>query len=199
MPDQGLPVSYVVEGLVDAAAIKRLIVIAGLQPGVEFITNGKRNLDRRISGFNHAARHTPWIAVRDLNHDADCPPNLIERLLPEPSEFMCFRIAVREIESWFLADSEGISRFLSVPKSRLPNNPEHLFDPKLELVNLARRSRRREVRSGIVPEQGSDRSVGPGYTDMMVEFASTHWSLEAAMENADSFRRAYNRLKFLFS
>ncbi|HEY7320113.1 MAG TPA: hypothetical protein VIE89_21300, partial [Candidatus Binatia bacterium] len=57
--------------------------------------------------------------------------------VPERAQNMCFRVAVREVEAWLLADRERISRFLSVPLSRIPTNPEGERDAKEVMVSLA--------------------------------------------------------------
>ncbi len=64
--------------------------------------------------------------------------------MPDPAPYMCFRVAVREVEAWLLADREQIARFLSIARSRVPQSPETLDNPKQRLVELARHSRRRE-------------------------------------------------------
>lgn len=55
---------------------------------------------------------------------------------------MCFRIAVREVEAWLLADAEQAAGFLAVPLARIPAEPETLPDPKATLIALAGRSRK---------------------------------------------------------
>jgi hypothetical protein len=55
------------------------------------------------------------------------------------------RVAVREVESWVLADRRRIANFLSAPLNSIPMDPEQLDDPKMALLTLARahaRSRR---------------------------------------------------------
>ena len=45
-------------------------------------------------------------------------------------------------------------------------------DPKTTLINLARRSRRRAIREGIVPREGSGGRVGSGYPGRLIEFVA---------------------------
>ena len=53
----------------------------------------------------------PWVVIRDLDQDdrGTCLPELRSRLLggTGPSDGMCFRLAVRSIEAWLMADHEG--------------------------------------------------------------------------------------------
>ena len=112
---------------------------------------------------------------------------------------MCFRVAVRQIEAWLLADSERLARFLSIAIARVPVDPEALDNPKETLVNLARHSRRRDIREDMVPRPRSGRSVGAAYTSRLIEFAETQWRPEIAAERADSLRRCRIRIERLIA
>ena len=96
---------------------------------------------------------------------------------------------MREVEAWLLGDGERIAEFLGLHVSRIPSQPELLDDPKLTIVNLARRSRRRDIRTDMVPSPESGRQVGPAYTSRLVEFVS-HWRPDAASERCKSLSRA---------
>lgn len=113
-----------VEGLVDEAVIRRLAEYVGVQVGQVYGKNGKDHLRQRIGAYNNAARISPWIVLVDLNRDAECAPPLREAWLHQPATNMCFRVAVREVESWLLADRGRLARFLGVPISRVATTPE---------------------------------------------------------------------------
>ena len=186
-----LPVlSAAVEGVVDEAVVRRLISHAGGDTGTVYGRRGKPYLKQRIGGFNQAARHAPWVILVDLDNDAHCAAILRAEWLPNPAPQLCFRIALREVETWLLADREAAARFLSVAKNRVPQDPESVTKPKEFVVNLARRSRRRDIREDMVPRPGSGRAVGPAYTSRLAEFASTRWRPPFASERSDSLRRA---------
>lgn len=191
MADKGLDfvVSVVVEGPSDAVIVSRIIQLAGLRLGTTYPQGGKHQLDRRLSAYNNAARFSYWLVVRDLNGDAACAPDLIHRILPAPSRFMRLRIAVRAAEAWLLADRQSIARFLAIPAERIPMNPEALADPKKELVNLARGSRRRSIREDMVPQQGTTGRVGPGYPGRIIEFALDSWRPNVAAQRSQSLAR----------
>ena len=89
-----------------------------------------------------------------------------------------------------MADADSLASFLSVARSRIPNDPEQLFEPKTEMVNLARHSRRREVREDMVPRERSGTLVGPAYTSRLIEYVQRSWRPEVAIERAESLRRA---------
>jgi hypothetical protein len=110
---------------------------------------------------------------------------------------MCFRVAVRAVEAWLLADFEAMADFLGVASNKVPRDPERLAAPKEAMVNLARHSRRNAIREDLVPRAGSGRVVGPGYTSRLIEFASDHWRPAMAARRAESLRRAIACLKRL--
>lgn len=161
-----------VEGLLDEAALRRLVEHVGATQGSVHGKNGKANLLKKLDGYNHAARFSPWVVLIDLDHDADCAPPACQSWLPNPAPYMCFRIAVRQVEAWLLADRERIARFLGIAVSQLPTTPEAVAYPKRTLVQLANRSRRRDIREDMVPRPGSGRTQGPAYTSRMMEFAT---------------------------
>jgi len=187
-------VSAAVEGLLDEAVAKRLIVQAGASPGSIYGKNGKGTLRSRIAGYNNAARHALWLVIVDLDNDAPCAPEFRQTWLPSPAQHLCFRIAVHEIESWLLADKEQLARFLSVPVARVPNTPEDLADPKKEMVGVASSSRSRPIREDMVPRPGSGRSVGPAYTSRLIEFTQSRWRPMIARRYSESLRGAMDCL-----
>ncbi|MFY9821307.1 MAG: hypothetical protein WAM82_07990 [Thermoanaerobaculia bacterium] len=168
-------VTIAVEGDVDAVAIRRVLEEAGLEAGSIYGRRGKGQLDKSLSGYNNAARHAPWLVLRDLDHDAKCAPELLRRLLPEPSLQMCFRVAVRQIEAWLLADRVRIAELLQLPVDTIPAEPDALEDAKAALLHLARRSRNRRLRKELLPEEGIRAKVGTGYSGRMIEFAAGLW------------------------
>lgn len=188
-------ISAGVEGIVDEAVARKLIIQAGGHPGTIYGKNGKPFLRRHINGYNSAARRLPWMVLVDLDRDWECAPPLREEWVPDPAPYLCFRVAVREIESWLIADAESLAGFMSVARSRISANPENLQEPKAEMVNLARHSRRREIREDMVPREGSRRSVGPAYTSRLVEYVEARWRPEVATRRANSLRRAITCLK----
>lgn len=183
-------VTAAVEGIVDEAVVRTLLNHVGVTPGDVHGKNGKAHLCQRIPGYNNAARHAPWIVLVDLDRDADCAPPLRRAWLSHPAPYMCFRVAVRAVEAWLLADGERIASFLRVARQRIPTDPEGLENPKETMVNLALQSRRRDVREDMVPRPGSGRSVGPAYSSRLIEFAANYWRPQVAVEQCDSLRRA---------
>jgi hypothetical protein len=113
---------------------------------------------------------------------------------------MCFRLVVRSVEAWLLADRDRIAEFLGIRRAQVPRDPDALDDPKRALINLARRSRRRALRTEIVPREGSGRSVGPLYTTRLIEFIQDEavgWRVDHALGVSDSLRRCVEDLRRL--
>jgi hypothetical protein len=188
-------VSVAVEGVSDAAVLRRLCESVGLGVGPEYITRGKARLDQQLRGYNNAARFAPWVVLRDLDHDAPCASALIDELLTDRAEHMYLRVPVRSVESWLIADRNGFSQFFGVARALIPDRPDELERPKRTVVDLARRSSKRSVREGVVPAPGTSTEVGPGYTAQMIEFSSTVWNPESAIENSESLRRCLAALR----
>ena len=193
-------ISSAVEGLVDEAVVKCLIVEAGGEIGPVYGKRGKSLLKQRINGYNNAAHHHPWIVLIDLNHEAGCPPPLKAVWLPAPGPFMCFRIAVREVEAWLIADRERFASFFRVRLSDVPADPELMDDPKEVVIQLSRRSRSRDIRLDMVPRPGSGRKIGPAYVSRFIEFVSDPnrgWRPDRAARSSDSLRRCLVRIREL--
>lgn len=190
-------VSAAVEGDLDEAVLRRLAAEVGLNVGPVYGRNGKDDLDLRLPGYNNAARFAPWVVLRDLEHDAECAPVLRRRLLPQPAPRLCFRIAVRSAESWLLADVANLARYLSVREERFPRQPEGLLRPKRTMVDLARRSRRREIVREMVPPPGISSEVGPAYAARLAEFVRTAWNPRLAARGAPSLLKALDALQRL--
>jgi hypothetical protein len=193
----GVVISAAVEGLLDEAVVRALIAHAGATPGPVYGKQGKSSLRQKITGYNNAAKRTPWIILVDLDRDDDCAPPLRNTWLAQPAPYLCFRVAVRAVEAWLLADAARLAAFLGVPQSRVPSDPEGLEEPKATMVNLARSSRRRAIREDMVPREGGGRRVGPAYSSRLNEFVSSSWRPEVAARRSDSLRRAIDCLQRL--
>ncbi len=193
-------VTGAVEGIVDEAVFRRLVQLSRAEIGPVHRTESKGRLLARLKGFNEAARRQPWLVLVDLNGDADCAPPFRERHLPTPARHMAFRVAVRAVEAWLLADRERASIWLDVPLRLIPESPDDEVDPKETLINLARRSRSRNIRTDLVPRQGSDRRVGPLYASRLIEFTHDErrgWRPSVGARASESLGRCLRHLRRL--
>ena len=127
-------VSIAVEGPSDVGAVRKILTSRSLEVDESriFVTRGKSNLDKKIASYNRAAQHSPWLLLRDADHDqGDCAVKLREALLPaaHQNRGLCFRLATRSLEAWLLADGEAFAGFFSVALSAIPDNVEQLRTP----------------------------------------------------------------------
>jgi hypothetical protein len=188
-------IPIVVEGDADVPVAQRLLGLVGLEVGSIYGLHGKDWLDENVARYNKAARFSRWFVLRDLNGDAPCAGELIGDLLRHPARHMCFRVAVRASEAWLLADRAQIAEFLGLQLALIPTQPDHLADPKREMVNLARRSRRRVIRADMVPDTKSTARVGPAYSARIIEFALEKWRPETAAATSPSLARCIAALQ----
>lgn len=153
---------------------------------------------KNINGFNKAAKGCPFFVLTDLD-TRDCAPNLIAAWLKEPQhENLIFRVAVKEVEAWLLADIEGFSKYIGVSASNFSDAVEKINDPKAELMRLVKKCKRRDIKEDILPKDEFAR-VGPNYNGRLADFVINNWSLSRAFKRSDSLKRAVRHLiKFTF-
>lgn len=191
---QPIPIQLVVEDDLSAAVLQKILDDSGrpYAVGTSYIGHGFGYLRRNIRGFNNAAKGTPWLVLTDLDKTR-CPPELINTWLPIPRHpNLLFRVAVREVEAWLLADRVGFAGFLGIRRELVPLNADEVVDPKACLINLARRSARRDLRADIVPPAGSTRQIGPNYNGRLISFVRNRWGVSLAAESSPSLKRTLN-------
>lgn len=196
MTSPAVEVRAAVEGALDEAVVRRLIGFCGGQPGTVYGNRGRSYVLQHLDRFNRGAAHGwIWFVLVDLDRKPDCAPELVAEMLPNPADGMCFRIAVREVEAWLLADRAGFAKWAGVRASLIPDDTEAIARPKERLVDIVRQSRHRERREAIVPREGSRGTEGPAYTSALAEFVATDWNAEAAASVAPSLARAIRCLR----
>ena len=190
----------------DEVVLRSLIHHVGAQPGGFYGKHGKQYLLKYMQAYVRAARLEPWVVMIDLDHDADCPIPVRRNWLlrggahEQNIPLLCFRIAIREVESWLLADRERIAEFLGVPPRWVTNEPEALDDPKGAIISLVARSRLKRLKSEMLPRPGSFRNVGPAYNSRLIQFVMNRrdgWRPEVAAHSSESLRRAIACLRRL--
>ncbi len=188
-------VSYAVEGWIDEAVAEKLIAEIGCIPLKRLAAGGKSKLDPKLPGLNRTAKHEPWLILRDLDSDADCPSDLIRQLLVEsPEPGFVVRVPVRSVEAWLLADARSFAAFFRVREGLIPTTPDQLINPKAAVVELCRRSTKPDIRGAMVPKPGGSRAVGEEYAAYMRAFTTEHWSPIHAADHSPSLRRSVDRL-----
>lgn len=192
-------VAAAVEGPTDQAAVEKILASRSLSLDFKRVyqTGGKAKLDQKIASYNAAAQRSPWFVLRDSDRDGqDCPARARAKILPleRQSSALCFRLAVRALEAWLLADKEAFAREFAVSPAAVPPAPESLLDPKLALIEVCRKSRKADVRRAMVPPASSGRKVGPEYTTFVSEYCRNAWRPDTAAMNAPSLSRALEEL-----
>ncbi len=194
-------VSGAVEGITDEPILRCMIESRGGTVHRLQVQHGKPNLRRALPGYNAAAERALWLVLVDLDDDYPCAGALVADWLPRRSRNMCLRVAVRQMESWLLADAERFSTFFSVRRNRIPLAPDALPNAKTTLVQLAAQSGRKAIRQDMTPRPGSGRRVGPAYASRIIEFAQGEngWRPDVAAARSPSLRRCLDRLDEMLS
>jgi hypothetical protein len=191
-----IPVNLAVEDELSEAVLRRLIDHAQRDYAVGQ-AHGRRGfgyLRRTIRSWNEAAQFVPLIVLTDLDN-FPCPVALIRDWLVEPLHSnLLLRIAVREVEAWLLADRSNLAEYLRVSEKWFYGDPDQLRDPKAALIDVARRSRSRELRDRIVPNPGSTAKQGRDYNSCLAEFVRAGWDVDDAATRSGSLKGTVSRL-----
>lgn len=136
--------------------------------------------------------------LTDLDQ-CDCPPELVTTWLsgrPKHDSFL-FRVAVREVESWLLADMARLKSFLHLKSAPAIQAPEALLDPKQELPRLSLRSRVRQTREALVWRDDKSGRLwqGPDYNGTLAHFVAEYWDIFAARSICPSLERLFLALQ----
>jgi hypothetical protein len=189
--------AVVVEDDLSLAVLDRILSSSSRQFKITrpFVSRGFGNIKRSINTYRQASRIIPHIILTDLDN-AICAASLIRDWKAEnlPASMM-LRVAVREVESWILADQESFSKFAKIPKKKIPLSPDLLADPKQTLVNLVRHSSSRRLAAEIVPAAGSRAQIGPLYNEKLSTFVLGQWDPVVAAASSPSLLRTRGRLE----
>ncbi len=189
-------IAVIVEDELSGAVMRKLITVSGRNFMIDRMINtrGCGTIKSGMEKFKSSSHALPHVVLTDLDN-YPCPLALLNNWgatnLPQQ---LLFRIAVREVEAWLLADREGIAEFLHVAVNKVPHDPEADIDPKRTLINLARRSRKKRLAQELTPSPGSAAQIGPLYNARLSEFVNTSWDIDRAKLLAESLSRTLNRL-----
>jgi len=185
--------------LSEAIGIKLLAEI-NLEPqSIQYLRkNGSGYLRSKLNNWKELSQIRPVLLITDLDQ-ISCPMKLITTWLGGSAvpQDLLLRVAVREIESWVLADHEAVRQLIG-KKGKLPPSPDELSDPKSHLLQLAQLAPR-EIREDLVKENGAITSQGIGYNARLRHWVSSSWSAERASTRSPSLARTRIRLKELAS
>ncbi len=191
-----IPLNLAVEDRLSEAVLRKILrhTKRPFIVGTCFSRGGYGYLKKNMPSFNNAAKVMPHLVLTDLD-TAKCPSALLQEWLPYPKNpNLLFRVAEREVEAWVLGHREAFARFLGIEFRLVPSEVDKLNDPKKVLLELAAKSKKRQLREAIVPAPESTARVGPDYNGRLVFFVETSWEVRQAMENSPSLRRAVKAL-----
>lgn len=155
-------------------------------------TRGFSVLQSSVKRYRDVAKHFPVLCIADV--DRGCAARISEDLRgAHPPAGFLLRLAVREAESWVLADIDNFASFLGVSPTHIPSRPDDEHDPKLTVLRLAKRAKVRGLRREMVSESDSNKP-GSGYNLHLSSFVEGHWSPSRAAANSPSLARTVNRL-----
>lgn len=197
-----LPPVYVV-GEDDACCALAKKILQQLElgdPRYEINTYGYGNFVKEIEGMNNVAANAMHVFMLADGDQGLCIVEQVRRWMPaHPADRFILRLAVREAESWVLADREGFSRFAQVSQDIIPREPDKIENSKQHLLSIVRKGKSRLLKDEMLPGKRSNAPVGLGYNDHLKAFIREEWCLERAIQNSPSLARAIPRLteKFL--
>jgi len=195
-----IPINLVVEDSLSEAVLRKLLEVSGKRfaVGACYGHGGFGYIKSRIMGFNNAAKGTPFLVLTDLDK-SDCPPVLInEWFSGQKNHNLIFRIAVREVESWLLADRNGFAKFIRIRETLIPADVENIGDPKQFLIDLVRKSPKTTLKNDIIPRERSTAKTGPNYNGRLVDFVYHGWNIRTAQRNSHSLDKTVAALsKFI--
>lgn len=194
---QPLEIALVVEDALSFALMEQVLAHTGrgykvLRPMVQ---RGVGNIHKSVAKYLSASHALPHLVLVDLDQHV-CAPQLRQQWgVASLPRSMLFRVAVREVEAWVLADRSGFADFAGIPVNKIAAAPESLPEPKQTLINLVRRSRNKRLAAELVPAPGSRVSIGPLYNERLGQFVRERWDVDAAMANSPSLGRSFARLQ----
>lgn len=157
--------------------------------------NGSGYLKSKVESWRQLAGQQVVLLLTDLDQ-IDCPVALRNEWLgtrPVPDRLL-LRIAVREIESWVLADHDAMRKLIG-GRGKLPPAPDELGDPKAFLLNMVRKYAPRDVKQDLLAERGAMASQGLGYNRRLVAWVKSDWSPDRAAARSPSLLRARQALR----
>lgn len=190
-------VILVVEDRLSHAVATKILQHFDIEIARAVIYEGNSYLQRKAQSYNQAAHQECGVfMLTDLDSPKICPFTLIQSWVKgRLNRWFFLRVAVMEIESWIMADRQGVSEFLSIPTNRIPQNTDEIASPKEFLISLARMSKNIRLREALVPAQ-NDKSTKTGnqYNPQLSQFVRDHWNIERAAAVSPSLQRTLDRL-----
>ena len=187
----------VYEDLLTASVIKRLVNEFNNKITItqEINAHGFGKIKRDILKYNNAAKNKPFLIITDLDKK-ECAISLIDDWFSNTKKEseLIFRVAVKEIDAWILADKKGIAKALNISSDIIPSEPEKIDNPKELLMQLAKKSKCRKIREEFPPKDFFAHQ-GPLYNILLTDFVNNEWNLNEAKLHSRSLEKAYMAIK----
>ena len=165
--------------------------------GSPIVINGNGQLKKKTANILRMAleAHLFSLIITDLDK-ISCAPKLIKSWFNMSSEQLpdkiIFRVAVREIESWVMADKTAFAKFMNISEANFSEAPDTLDDPKQYLFSVIKKHGNKKWQREMLPTDSS--AVGPLYNCKISEFITNKWSVKKAAEKSPSLLRAINSI-----
>ena len=157
--------------------------------------NGFGYLKSNFGKFTNAAKNGRRVFMLTDLDNRDCAPSLVAEWTAGvvlPYGFL-FRVAVREVESWLIADRNGFAKFLGISPAKISNDIEAIPDPKKYLLHLAEKAKAK-VKQDLLPRKGTLAIQGFGYNERLTEFVEEFWSPDSAGAASPSLSKTIARI-----
>lgn len=191
-----IPICLAVEDVLSEGVLRKLLSQSRNQfaVGQVFSRGGNGYLRSKVLAWNQAAAHLPILLLTDLDN-VNCPSQLKSQWLPNSCHSnLLFRVAVREVESWLLADASNMAQFLGCLERVIPQAPESIENPKQHLIDLARSAKSKATKERLVPRPHSTATQGPDYNSCLLEFVQNKWDPIKAAKRAQSLAKTMERI-----
>jgi len=184
-------INLVFEDLLSEAVLRKLLENSRQSYiiGFRYNARGYGWIREKINGLNRAAKGMPYLVLTDLDR-YECPPVLMNEWLVGPRYHnLLFRVAVKQVESWLLGCRTAMANFLGIREDLIPEAVDEIQNAKRFLIDLAKRSRKKQVRLDIVPKEGSTAKIGPDYNGRLIHFVENFWNPAIAKDFSPSLRK----------
>lgn len=193
-----IPVALATEDALSEAIGLRLLdeLSDSVHPNLLLRKDGFGYLKSKMDNWRQLAQRQIVFILTDLDQTA-CPAALRADWIGKNQQpvNLLLRVAVREVESWVLADHEAMRKLIG-QKGTLPPQPDDLPDPKQHFLKLAKLSPR-EIRADLIKEKNAIASQGLGYNNRLTAWVNSDWNPERAAQRSPSLERTRTRLREL--
>lgn len=195
MPPNSINVTLVYEDILQKEVCEKIITGFDKKYCIHSYLKGHGfgSIKNNINSFNSAASGFTYIVFIDLDNDT-CAPNKISSWLDgSKSNNLLLRVAVKEIESWIIADKEHFQLFLGLRHDLIPDNVDRIPDPKAFLFDLVKKSKKSHLIRDICPKNTA--RLGPLYNETLSKFVWSSWDPNLAQLHSPSLNRTIKRFK----